>query len=280
MDALLNLPGGLERSFWQSQTTRQRLQLVDTLGLSFAMLINVAFTVSAVQLRAKAVLLLIVLGQLSQVGPRGSAALLPGRAWGARPTPTPAHTRASLVLRHAICSCLQLLLLHTRPAAYWRWRLHITWLQRLRFLASTVLPMATNDTPSLRTALAPRFERYLVGGFWVFLKIHAFFGVTTLLSSINHRCPSSSSCSCPPYTWPSTSATRCSTTATPWVGAGAALLAPGCGPACWWWPFYCARAELGRCGLNDSHAAAQRCLRCSTGCSPSAGCWRRSAARR
>ena len=53
MDWLLTLPGGHEADYWRAHATRQRLQLADTLGLCFGLLLH---AVSAVVLIAATIM--------------------------------------------------------------------------------------------------------------------------------------------------------------------------------------------------------------------------------
>ena len=68
MDWLLTLPGDQERAFWQSHATQQRLQLADTLGLCFGMVMHAAVLYTAVTPFFQCLLVLTLLLQLGQVG--------------------------------------------------------------------------------------------------------------------------------------------------------------------------------------------------------------------
>jgi hypothetical protein len=67
MDWLLTLPGGHEADYWRAHATRQRLQLADTLGLCFGLLLHAAVLYAAVNPLFKQLLVLTLLGQLAHV---------------------------------------------------------------------------------------------------------------------------------------------------------------------------------------------------------------------
>jgi hypothetical protein len=83
----------------------------------------------------------------------------------------------------------QLLWLRSGSASYWRWRLAITWAQRLRNLANSVIFLTVADTPQVLNALRPRLNMQMDGSFSVFVKISLSWACTVLLASLNHSLP-------------------------------------------------------------------------------------------
>jgi hypothetical protein len=101
MDLLLALPGGLEQAFWQSQPTRQRLRLADTLGLCCGLVVHLALLALAEGIRFKELLFLTLALQLAQVSHCMRASLntcgtsLPAIIPLCSPTPTTTPIRPS-----------------------------------------------------------------------------------------------------------------------------------------------------------------------------------------